>query len=90
VTHPDIAHPVPPVGVMTPRLTVAEVAKATRRHPVTIRRALEDATLHGAQRVKGGRWTVAPECADAWATGTPCPHRSNVVHLADCDARSAS
>jgi hypothetical protein len=67
------------------RLTVAEVAAGTRRHPVTVRRALEDGTLHGNQRVKGGRWTVQPECADAWVDGVPCSHRSNVVPL-----RSAS
>lgn len=70
---------------MTPRLTVAEVATATRRHPVTVRRALEDQTLHGTQRVKGGRWSVKPECAEAWVDGVPCEHRTNVVPL-----RSAS
>jgi hypothetical protein len=67
------------------RLTVAEVAAATRRHPVTIRRALEAGTLHGHQRVTGGRWAVKAECADAWADGVLCEHRSNVVPL-----RSAS
>jgi hypothetical protein len=70
---------------VTPRLTSAEVAAATRRHPVTVRRALEDGTLHGTQRVVGGRWAVLPECAEAWASGVPCAHRTNVVPL-----RSAS
>jgi hypothetical protein len=75
---------------VTARLTVAEVASATRRHPVTVRRALEDGTLHGAQRVVGGRWTVHEDCAEAWADGIPCPHRSNVVHLGARGVRSAS
>lgn len=67
---------------MTRRLTVAEVAAETRRHPVTIRRALEGGELHGTQSMKGGRWTVREECADAWAEGEPCPHsRSNVIPL---------
>jgi hypothetical protein len=67
------------------RLTVAEVAAATRRHPVTVRRALEAGVLHGAQAVKGGRWSVQPECVEAWVDAVPCQHRTNVVLL-----RSAS
>ncbi|MEN1976869.1 hypothetical protein [Cellulomonas olei] len=76
---------------MTPRRTVAEVAAAPRRHVVTVRRALEAGLLHGTQRVKGGRWTVQPECAEAWVDGVPCPHHSNVVPLVGrTPARSAS
>lgn len=66
---------------MNPRFTVAEVAAATRRHPTTVRKALEDGTLHGTQRVKGGRWSIKPECADAWVDGVLCEHRTNVVPL---------
>lgn len=58
------------------RLTADEAATRTRRHRVTVYRALEDGSLHGTQRVKGGRWTVRAECADAWADGTPCVHRA--------------
>lgn len=55
-------------------LTVAQVADLTQRHPVTVRRALESGELHGHQRVKGGRWTIAISCATAWALGDACPH----------------
>jgi hypothetical protein len=58
------------------RLTVAEVAEATRRHPVTVRRALEAGELHGTQSTKGGRWTVREDCAEAWADGKPCEHQA--------------
>lgn len=75
---------------MRPRLNVAEVAAAARRHPVTVRRALEDGTLHGSQRVKGGRWTVEPACAEAWTEGVACAHRCKVVQLAGRSLRNAS
>ncbi|GAB3166769.1 hypothetical protein GCM10027059_26250 [Myceligenerans halotolerans] len=64
---------------MTARLTVAEAAADARRHPVTVRRALEAAELHGTQRVKGGRWTIRPECLDAWLDQVPCPHTAPSV-----------
>lgn len=57
------------------RLTVAEVADLARRHPVTVRRALEAGELHGTQSGKGGRWTVREDCMDAWADGQPCDHQ---------------
>lgn len=60
---------------MIRRLTVAEVAEAVRRHPVTVRKALEAGQLHGAQSVKGGRWTVREDCAEAWVEGDKCPHQ---------------
>jgi len=67
---------------LAPRLTPAEVADATRRHPVTVRRALEAGELHGSQASKGGRWTVQEECAEAWADQRPCAHQAaNVVEL---------
>ncbi len=67
---------------MITRLDTAEVAAATRRHPVTIRRALEAGELHGTQAVAGGRWTVREDCAEAWADKMPCEHqRANVVDI---------
>lgn len=64
---------------MTARLTVAEAAEFGRRHPVTLRRALEAKELHGTQRVKGGRWVIRADCLDAWLDGTPCPHQVATV-----------
>lgn len=64
---------------MNERLTSPEVAAATRRHPVTVRRALEAGELHGSQRTKGGRWTVQVQCAEAWADGRPCEHQQTNV-----------
>lgn len=58
------------------RLTVTEVAEATRRHPVTIRRALEAGHLHGAQRSVHGTWMILEECAEAWADHVPCEHQA--------------
>lgn len=54
--------------------TVAEIAQAYRRHPVTVRLALEKGELHGRQRVPRGRWVIETICADAWAGGERCPH----------------
>lgn len=63
-------------------LTTNEVAKSLKRHPVTIRRALEDGTLHGIQRSTGAQWRVAEPCAKAYAEGIPCAHRqTNVIPL---------
>lgn len=67
---------------MSELLTAQEAATAARRHPVTIRKALEAGKLHGFQRVKGGRWTVSPGCLDAWVEGRKCEHRlSNVTPI---------
>jgi hypothetical protein len=63
---------------MTVRLTAPEVAALARRHPVTVRLALEDGSLHGTQRVKGGRWSVREDCAEAWADGLRCEHQKAV------------
>lgn len=60
------------------RLTVAEAALVARRHPVTMRRALESGELHGTQRVAGGRWTIKSKCLDAWADGERCEHQLTV------------
>lgn len=59
-----------------PWLTGPEAAAYSRRHPVTIRRALEAGDLHGSQRVKGGRWLIAADCLDAWIGGRPCEHQA--------------
>lgn len=61
---------------MTPRLTVPEAAAASRRHPITVRRALEAGRLHGTQHVAGGRWTVRADCLEAWCDGLPCEHQA--------------
>lgn len=71
---------------MIPRLTVAEVAAATRRHPVTVYVALEGGELHGTQTVKGGRWSIREDCAEAWADGEKCAHqRGNVIPIRRLD-----
>ena len=56
-------------------LTVAEAATHVRRHPVTVRKALEAGELCGFQRKAHGRWTVRPACLDAWVEGRPCEHK---------------
>lgn len=67
----------------TKLLTVDQAAALTQRHPTTVRRALEAGELHGHQRVKRGRWTIATECATAWALGDVCPHPgARPAHLA--------
>lgn len=58
------------------RLTVPEAAAAARRHPKTIRNAVEAGDLHGSQRVTGGRWLIREECLDAYLEGAPCPHQN--------------
>lgn len=67
---------------MEARVTVAEVAAATRKHPVTVRLAAEAGELHGTQSKKGGRWSFKAVCVDAWADRVPCPHHaSNVTSI---------
>lgn len=56
-------------------LTPAEAAAWGRRHPDTVRRALEAGVLHGSQRVPRGRWVVARECLEAWLAGRACAHQ---------------
>lgn len=55
-------------------LTTQEVAEVYRKHPVTVRIALQDGALHGRQRVTGGRWLIEAECADSWSRGVLCAH----------------
>lgn len=64
---------------MMPRLTVAEVAEATRKDPQTVRRALQAGELHGVQSKVRGHWTVREDCAEAWADKTPCEHQLATV-----------
>jgi hypothetical protein len=66
------------------------VADVTRRHPGSVRRALEVGDLHGTQRVPRGRWTVRLECAQSWAAGAECVHRANVTSLSAGNVRAGS
>lgn len=78
----EVPHP-----PLVQRVTVQEAAALSRRHPVTVYRALEDGSLHGAQQVKGGRWLIRLECLDAWIDSTQCDHQAqgqaDVISLAD-------
>ena len=56
------------------KLTTQEVADEYRRHPVTIRIALQDGALHGRQSKAGGRWLIDDDCAEAWSKGEKCRH----------------
>lgn len=57
-------------------LNTAQAARRAGRHVITVRRALEAAELHGAQRTTGGRWRIHVDCLDAWAASTDCPHKA--------------
>lgn len=45
-------------------------------HPSTVRKALESGELHGAQRMKKGRWRIHRDCLTAWALGEKCQHQT--------------
>lgn len=64
---------------MSDLLTAPEAATASRRHPVTVRKALEGGELHGFQRVKGGRWSIRQGCLDSWIEGQLCEHKAKNV-----------
>ena len=67
---------------MIARLTPKEAAAIVRKHEVTIRVALTAGELHGAQRVKGGRWLIREDCLEAWLDGQKCEHqRGNVTPI---------
>jgi excisionase family DNA binding protein len=72
-----------PQDTAAPRamLAVRQAAELTGRHPVTLRRALEDGELHGHQLRKGGRWTLERQCLLAWIDGDPCLHNHKVSPL---------
>lgn len=57
--------------------TTGEAAKISRRHIVTIRLDLEDGTLHGFQRVPGGRWVISEPCLEAYMQGSNCEHQGS-------------
>lgn len=63
-------------AAVTKYLTVNEVAEVTRKHPVTIRLALEGGELHGSQRKRGGRWVVNADCIQPYLDHRPCEHAS--------------
>ncbi|WAC68869.1 hypothetical protein [Microbacterium sp. SL75] len=69
--------------MLEPQYTPAEAAKIARRHVVTIRRDLVGGTLHGSQRVDGGRWLISEGCLSAYMAGAECQHRaaSNVTPM---------
>jgi predicted site-specific integrase-resolvase len=47
---------------MVKDLTLAELARITRRHPETLRRLARTGQLPGVYRL-GGRWMIAPQNA---------------------------
>jgi excisionase family DNA binding protein len=53
------------------RLTVAEVATATRLHPQTVYRHLRSGRLQGDRA--GTRWLIAPEALDEFLSSGPAP-----------------
>lgn len=63
------------IPALVPRMTVDDAAKASRRHPKTILKALAAGELHGTQRMKGGRWLIRLDCLDAWIDVNPCKHQ---------------
>lgn len=75
---------------MTPRLTVAEAAAVGRRHPETVRKALQDGTLHGTQRMKRGPWLIQPACLDAWLDNEQCEHQDAKAAVTSLAARRAA
>lgn len=63
-------------------LDTAGAAKYANRSVQTIRAALAAGELHGYQRVAPqGKWTVRPECLDAWIAGEPCQHQDRAPNL---------
>lgn len=54
-------------------LTIPKAAARAQRHPVTVRQALTDGSLHGSNET--GEWLVEGACVDAWTAGLLCAHR---------------
>ena len=63
------------------RYSPAQAAVVADRAPITIYRALESGSLHGTQQANRGRWSIRPECLDAWLDGEPCAHKAKVAPL---------
>jgi len=59
--------------------STATAAAEVGSHPSTVLKALEAGELHGAQRVKKGRWRIHRECLSAWALGEDCDHAKAVA-----------
>jgi excisionase family DNA binding protein len=55
--------------------STATAASLVGAHPSTVLKALEAGELHGAQRVKKGRWRIHRDCLAAWALGEKCDHQ---------------
>ncbi len=72
------------------RLTVAQVAEVAQRHPVTVRKALEDGRLHGTQLKVRGPWRVREDCLDAWLDGDLCQHQRDTRNVRDLRSRTRS
>lgn len=70
-------------------MTVSDVAEKYKRHPVTVRNALKDGSLHGGQMRPRGSWRISEPCADAWISGAKCSHYSPQVNLMRAGRRSA-
>lgn len=71
-------------------LNVTEAAALVRRHPVTVRKALEAGEMHGSQRKARAHWVIREECAIAWVTGEPCAHQRTVAPPRPVPLRIAS
>lgn len=58
------------------RFSTTQAAEYAGVHRDTVLRALEAGTLHGGQRVTGGRWSIRLACLDAWLEGSKCEHKA--------------
>lgn len=52
-----------------------EAAEIADCHEETVREALRDGSLHGAQKKKRGTWRMEEECVTDWAMNRVCVHR---------------
>lgn len=75
---------------MTKLLTVGEAAEIVRRHPVTVRKALESGEMHGMQRKARAHWLINEDCAVAWVTGERCAHQQQAAPARPLPLRIAS
>lgn len=56
--------------------STATAADRAGCHPDTVRKAVEDGSLHGTQRKAKGRWRIHRDCLDAWCGGELCQHQT--------------
>jgi hypothetical protein len=56
-------------------VNTAQAADHAGCHPDTVRRSLEDGSLHGTQRKANGRWRIHINCLNAWCAGAQCDHQ---------------